>query len=485
MIKIKYGMDGWNAQIAKDFTYESVRLVTQGIATYVKSHNLNQTGIAVGYDNRFLSEEFSMECAEVLIGNGIKVHLFKKPVPIPLLAFAIHKLKLGGGLMVTASHYAPTMNGIRFLTEQAGPAMPYINNEIEQDIDKAFASNKYYQLALEQSKGLDLSEEIELDKEYVQQLLKLSLQDGLKNREQPLKVVIDPMFGSALGYLDKILIDLNCEVKTINNYRDAMFGNTIPSPLDSSLADLKRAVISYKADMGFALDGDGDNYVVVDQNGEVVESRDLTAMLLYYLLKTRSTRGPVCRTIATSHCLDNIARENGLSIIETPVGFSYISEAIQQKSCLLGVEESGGLTVMGHIPYKDGILACLLAAEMLAANEGKTLSDLQNELEVLYGLDSYEQINISSNAVKMTYIKQKLENWNPTVLAGEKVVNSLTTEQDGKKLVLESGNWLLIRASSTEECYRICIEARDGEALQRIREELFTSASFLKEEEDS
>jgi alpha-D-glucose phosphate-specific phosphoglucomutase len=480
MAAVNYGMDGWKAYIAKDFTENSVKKVMQGIAGYIKSNNLSQRGIVVGYDNRFLSEEFAVMAAEVLLGNGIKTHLMTKAAPAPLLSFTIRKQQLGGGVMVTASHHPATMNGLRFIPEDAGPAVSSVVQIIDQYIERAFELDKYYRIDLQEAYSLNLLEDVDLEKEYVALLAKLCHGEVIKNAARPLKVVVDPMYGSTIGYLDKILTELGCEVKVVNNYRDAMFGNIVPIPEDRYLADLKRAVISYQADLGIALDGDGDNYGLISADGEMVATHEFVGLLLHYLLSTRPTRGPVCRTCASSRLLDSVARENGISVIETPVGFSYVSEAMQQKSCILGVEEMGGLTVMGHTPDKDAILAGLLAVEILAAS-GKSMTDLLQEIRDQYGTLAYDRLTIPSSPDKMALVQQKLEKWMPPALAGEKVVQSVFNEE-GKKIILEGGSWILIRPSATTANYRIYLEADRYERLQEIRAALFEAAGFLEED---
>jgi phosphomannomutase len=353
---------------------------------------------------------------------------------------------------------------------------------IGQNIERAFATDKCYRLDLQEAYGLNLLEDADLDKEYIQHLLKLCHVDTIKQAARPLKVVVDPMYGSAAGYLDRILPDLGCEVKAVNNYRDALFGSIVPVPEDDYLADLKRAVVSYKADLGFALDGDGDNYGVVSEDGEVVALHEFAGLLLHYILHSRAARGPVCRTSATSRLLDSVARENGVSVIETPVGFSYISEAMRQKSCILGVEETGGLAVMGHMPHKDALLVCLLALEALAASPGKSLSELLADIRAQYGLYVYERVSLPSSPEKIALVQPRLEKWTPSILAGEKVVYSTFTEAEGKRVLLESGGWILVRPSATTANYRIYLESAHEGRLQEIKEALFETAGFLKED---
>jgi len=470
MSTIKFGTDGWRAVIARDFTFANCRLVAQGIAGYVKSVNLAKKGIVIGYDNRFMSPDFARECARVLLGNGIKVYLMSRPVPTPVTAFAIQVKETGGAIMITASHNPPEYNGIKFIPEYAGPALPDVTDAIEKEIQHVIDSGKVYELALDEAAQFDLFEEIEVDDEYQAQLLKLTQADAFK--KHPIRVVVDPMFGAGIGYLDKILSQLGCEVFPINNHRDTLFGGSLPEPTDANLADLKRAVTSYKADIGLALDGDADRFGIIDHEGQFISANRFMALLLEHLLNTRQFRGPVARSIATTHMLDRIARKNGLSAMETPVGFKYIGQCLREKGCMLGGEESGGLSILGHIPEKDGILACLLAAEMVAHN-GKNLTELENELIEKYGTMFSRRLDVKINPADKPAVLAKLDEYRPKSLAGITVGSISSLE--GLKIVLEDGSWVLIRPSGTEPLFRIYVETSQEEQLPSLQKEVLQS----------
>lgn len=464
---IKFGTDGWRAVVAEDFTFANCRAVAQGIAAYVNSRNLAKKGVIIGYDNRFMSERFARECGKVLAGNGIKVYMAKKAMPTPVTAFAIRVLDAAGAVMITASHNPPEYNGIKFIPEYAGPAMPEVTDIIEQQLNRVLDTGKVYELSVAEAERLELWQEIEMEESYMEHVLGLVNRDFFAHRL--FKVVVDPMYGAGIGYLDKILEKLGCEVRTINNYRDPLFGGSMPEPIDRILGTLKRAVTTYGADIGLALDGDADRFGIVDEKGQFVSANELMYLLLLHLLKTRTYKGPVARTVATTHMLDKIARKFGLAVIETPVGFKYIGECLREKGCLIGGEESGGLSIFGHVPEKDGILACLLAAEMLAAS-GKTISELKAEVEAEYGLLVSRRIDIKVGEQEKARVMQDINDYMPKLVAGIKVeeVNII----DGKKFLLEDGSWLLIRASGTEPLFRIYFEAESEEKLKQMQDEV-------------
>jgi alpha-D-glucose phosphate-specific phosphoglucomutase len=440
--------------MAEDFTFANVRLLTQGIANYLKNNNLIKKGIVVGYDNRFQSEQFAAESARVLTGNGIRVSLIKRSSPTPLAAHAIRANLAGGAIMLTASHNPPEYNGIKFIPEYAGPALPDVTAAIEEEVKRIQEGGKVYELDLMKAVELDLLKEIDMDRDYINQLLRIINPELFKNRV--LKIVVNPMYGSGSGYLDRILTELGCEVRTINNYRDPLFGGSVPEPTDALLSDLKRSVLTYNADLGLALDGDADRFGIIDKDGEFIAPNQFACILLDHILNTHTFRGPVCRSLTTTHNLDRIARQNGLSVIETPVGFKYISECLREKGCIIGVEESGGLSLFGHVPEKDGILACVLAAEILALT-GKSLKELNQEITAKYGLMQGERVDIRVACREKERILADLKVYEPKTLAGVKVDEF--NEIDGKQIILEDGSWLLIRPSGTESLIRIYVEA--------------------------
>jgi alpha-D-glucose phosphate-specific phosphoglucomutase len=475
MAPIKFGTDGWRAIIARDFTFANCRAVTQGIASYINYHSLGKKGIVIGYDNRFMSEDFARECARVLVGNGIKVFLLRKATPTPVTAFTVREKDTSGAIMITASHNSHYYSGVKFIPEYAGPALPDVTDAIEEEVNRVINEGKIYELNLSEAAQLGLFEECEIEHEYTNHLLKVIKCEYFD--QKPLKVVINPMFGAGIGYLDHILSDLGCEVRTINNYRDTLFGGVLPEPTDNNLSDLKRVVLAYEADLGLALDGDADRFGIIDSNGEFINANQFMSILLNHLLKTRSFRGPVCRSLATTHMLDRIARKNGLNVIETPVGFKYIGQALRENACMLGGEESGGLSIFGHIPEKDGILACLLAAEMVAYS-GQTISELSSELMEEYGQVYSRRTDIEVGWDEKEMIHDKMANYSPKSIAGLKV-DSLS-RVEGTKIVLEDGSWVLVRPSGTEPLFRLYVEASDKGMMEAIQEEVGLNLGLIK-----
>lgn len=453
---IKFGTDGWRDIMADQFTFANVKNVTQGIAAHMNARNLGKRGVVVGYDNRFLSEEFAAAVASVFTGNGIKVFLPARPLPTPVTAFAVRALNAGGAVMITASHNPPTYNGLKFIPEYAGPALPDVTDDIEKEVARVFEGSRVYELPAAEAKKLGLIETVSVDDAYIKHLKSLVNLDKLADRR--LKVAVDPMFGAGLGYLERILGEAGCTVTAIQNYRDPLFGGSMPEPTDAMLGGLKKTVAETQAELGLALDGDADRFGVVDDAGRYMSPNKVLSLLLWNLLASRTYRGPVVRTLATTHLLDRIAADAGLPVIETPVGFKYIGQAMREKGCLIGGEESGGMTVQGHIPEKDGILAGLLVAEA-AARTGQGVAELYRGVEEQFGRAISERLDIHYENAERDAILTRIKDYRPTQVAGI-AVDSIST-LEGKKVLLKDGSWLLIRASGTEPLIRLYAETGD------------------------
>lgn len=467
MTRIKFGTDGWRDIIANNFTFANVRVVVQGIASYMNNHQLGKRGLVIGYDNRFLSRDFAKTACSVLAGNGIRVYMPEKSLPTPATAYAVRLHKAGGAIMITASHNPPQYSGLKFIPEYAGPALPDITDEIEKEIRRVIEGGRIYELSPEEADELGLITRLDVDESYIIHLQKLVNLKEISG--QPPTVVVDPMFGAGIGYLEKVLQEAGYQVVAINNHRDPLFGGSMPEPTDQLLGDLKAAVLSHGAILGLALDGDADRFGVVDDRGQYWSPNRILYLLLQHILQTRSIRGPVARTLATTHLLDRVAEANGLAVLETPVGFKYIGQCLREKGCIMGGEESGGMSILGHVPEKDGILAGLLVAEMLAMS-GKTLSGIHQDFVDEYGNMDSERLDVRYNEKDREQVLASLKEFRPRQIAGIAVES--ISEREGKKILLEDSSWVLIRASGTEPVFRIYVEAPDMDRLRTIQTEV-------------
>jgi len=454
MYEIKFGTSGWRGILAEDFTLANVRVVTQAIADHLREAGEANKGVVVGHDSRFFGERFARETARVLAGAGVPVFLCNRDTPTPVIAFEILRRGAAGGINFTASHNPHEYNGIKFSSGWGGPALPETTDDIERRANAMLGEVCYRDMPLDQAVRAGLVAEIDPMPAYLEALR--GKVDLAAIGRSGLTLLVDPMYGAGRGYLDTLLVEAGVMVQTINNHRDPYFGGLPPDPSKTHLNDLiTRVKNDPTVALGLAIDGDADRYGIIDADGSFIEPNYILALLYDYLLRRRGEKGDAARSVATSHFLDAVALHHGFRVRETPVGFKYIGEFIRDNQIVIGGEESAGLTVRGHVPDKDGILACLLVAEMVAV-EGRSLGELLADLYGRVGEIHTTRQNLRlSPQLEAGYAARMAAL--PSTLAGRKVHQVITL--DGIKLLLEGGSWVLFRKSGTEPVVRVYAEA--------------------------
>ena len=454
---IRFGTSGWRSIIADEFTYENVRLVVESICAYLKqSSDENLQTVIVGYDSRFMGENFAEVASLILKRNGFRVLLCKTPTPTPTISNAIRIEKAAGGINFTASHNPPEYQGIKFSTADGAPALPEITKRIEDFI----ALN----LPAKTLPGGTI-ESYDAQTDYLDDL-KTKIRFDLIAQAKG-KYGFDALWGTGRGYLDKILRDHDLEVETIHDWRDVTFGGRSPEPSEDHLDELREAVLTKKLTLGLACDGDADRFGIVDANGKFITPNELVALLSDYLAESRGWTEGVARSVATSHLIDRVATHRGLKLYETPVGFKYIGELINEDKIILGGEESAGLSIKGHYPEKDGILACLLAAEAVAVR-GKSLTEQLEELYRQVGKLESGKIGVKLTDEIAVDLKEKLLQ-EPTDIGGRKIEK--VNRMDGVKFIFADQSWMLLRPSGTEPLVRIYAESENREDLEVLLEQ--------------
>jgi len=462
---IKFGTSGWRGFIAEDFTFAGVRAVSQAIGEYVlaQESGAKSRGIVVGYDTRFLSEGFAAEAARTLATQGISVLLCERDTPTPVIAYEILRRQAAGGIIITASHNPPEWNGVKFSAAWGGPALPAATREIEGRANALLSDQSGAGIPLPKAEARGLLQRIDPRRSYLDRLRVLV--DLERIRRAHLKVVMDPLYGSARGYLDELLREAGCEVTILHDWRDPYFGGRPPEPSADGLRELASRVVETRAHLGLATDGDADRFGLLDADGSFLEPNYFLGLLLSHLVRARGWQGGVGRSVATSHLVDAVAKQLGIPVFETPVGFKYVGELIAQDKLVLGGEESAGLSVKGHVPEKDGILACLLAAEMVATHGGDRLVALLKALYAEVGTILTRRLNYHLDPGAVETLRARLSE-PPKRLTGREVaqVNRL----DGVKMLLEDGSWLLLRPSGTEPVVRLYAEASTEQQLEAL-----------------
>ena len=448
---IVFGTDGWRAVVERDFTEKNVERVTLAIGKYVADSFGFNKPILIGCDPRNKADTFSLQCAELLKNKGFNVFYSSRVVPTPVLAYNA-LAQNACAIMFTASHNPPEYLGMKFIPDYAGPATSDITDEIVLNIDKEFEgkaggslhkidfANKYY--------------------EHLKTIIDYDLVRTLKTN-----IIFDGLYSASIGYFDKILDNENISYTSLHMYHDKDFGGGMPDPKPAFLKELISKVKAEPNSVGLANDGDADRFGVINERGEYVSPNEIIAILLKHLLK-KGLQGAVVKTVGSSLLIDRIAEKLNVPVIETAVGFKHVGEAMRKNKVIIGGEESGGLSIQGHIPEKDGLLANLLVLEAMASS-GKPLTDLQEEIYELAGCRFYtHRIDLKlDNREEIKTIIEKAKNLKSIA---EYKVTSVDTK-DGVKLMLGETTKLLVRPSGTEPLLRIYFETDSMEKLNKIK----------------
>ncbi len=466
---IKFGTDGWRAVLAEDFTFANVERVAQGYADYIhQQKSLTQTPsgadtdlplIIVGYDQRFLSENFASRVAEVLTGNKIKVYLFNEAAPTPLVSWAVRETGAAGGVVITASHNPPLFNGFKIKAPWGGSATPETTGEVERLIDSRPPQRADFNSVAQN----ELDATVASYRRQVATYVDLDKIRALKSR-----VVVDPMHGSGGHWVESFLTGGALEVETIRAARDVLFGGVAPEPIDRNFAPLKKRVSETGALVGLATDGDADRVGAVNERGETMTMHEVVPLILLHLARQRGMSGSIVRTFSQSVLLKRIAAAHNLKLYETPIGFKYVAELMLRENILIGAEESGGIGVSGHIPERDGILNSLLFLETIAI-AGKTPSELVREMHREFGEFYFGRRDLHLEVARGVALVQTLASQPPQSVAGQNVESVETL--DGTKLIFQDESWLLFRQSGTEPVLRIYAEATSIALMEMLLEQ--------------
>lgn len=462
---IRFGTDGWRAVISETFTFNNLRLVAQAIADFVREESSNTPTLVIGFDTRFLSDRYAAEVARVMAANKIKTWLARADTPTPAVSYAIVHKEATAGVMITASHNAPRYNGLKLKTAYGGSASPDQSRRIEQllerNLQRAHGPNL---MDLEQAISDKVIQKFDPTWAYYEHLSTLVDLDCISSGE--LRVVADGMYGAGRGIIGEVLARGRTRVQNIRHEMNPGFGGIHPEPIERHLGLLMSTIQSGHWDIGLATDGDADRIGAVDAEGNFVDPHRIFALVLRYLIEKRGWTGKVVRTVSTTRMIDRIAQAHGLQLVETPVGFNHISALMLDNGVLMGGEESGGMSIKGHIPEGDGILMGLLILEVMA-DAGAPLHELVDDLVKQYGPAYYRRVDMKlARPVAKAQLVQQLSGDAPARIDGVSVEDVQTT--DGVKYYLNDGSWLLIRPSGTEPVLRVYAEAPDADRVTAL-----------------
>ncbi|MBM3821527.1 MAG: phosphoglucomutase/phosphomannomutase family protein [Verrucomicrobia bacterium] len=464
---IKFGTSGWRGLIARDFTFSNLRLAAQGVADYL-CEELRREGseifgrkpvVILGHDTRFLGRDFTLAAAEVLAKSGLIPWLCERDAPTPVIAHTIRDRRAIGGINMTASHNPAEYQGLKFSTSNGAPANPEATRRIEALIEKRAGEGWSLDAAVI---GTFTCKTIDPLPRYFHQIRKLVDFEAI--RRARMKIAVELMYGTGRGYLDRLLEEAGAQVTTFHNELNPLFGGHHPEPNSEGMEEVRRFVRSGKAVIGLGLDGDADRFGIVDRDGTWLTPNQILALALYHLKKNRGWTGAVVRTVPTSHQVDAVASMLGVKLHETPVGFKYIGALMESEPIIVGGEESGGLSVKGHVPEKDGVLACLLMAE-LVATEKKPLGAILKWISKTAGEFHTDRINVKIPPDRKEALLKRLALGLDKI--GKLPVQKFITT-DGFKFLLPDGEWVAFRASGTEPLIRCYLEARSAAGLKQL-----------------
>lgn len=448
---IKFGTGGWRAIIGDEFTKENIRLLAKAMCDKMKAEGVADK-MVIGYDRRFLSKEAMQWAAEVFAAEGITALLVNKSSPTPLIMFYTMKYNLPYGMMVTASHNPAIYNGIKVFTKGGRDADEQQTADIERYVAK-LQPDDVKGMEYDKALALGLIQEIYPLNEYLDNII--AAVDMQAIRDAGLRVALDPMYGVSETSLKTILLTARCDMHTIHDRHDTLFGGKLPAPTATTLRGLQTCVLDNNCDIGIATDGDADRIGVIDDTGRFLHPNDILVLLYYYLVKFKGWHGPVVRNLATTHMLDKVAERFGEKCYEVPVGFKYISAKMTETDAIIGGESSGGLTVKGHINGKDGVYAAALLVEMIAVT-GKKLSRIYKDIEAECGSIFMEERDYKFSREKKAEMQQMLmqDKKLPELPFAIRQVSYM----DGCKVYFENGGWVVARFSGTEPLLRIFCE---------------------------
>lgn len=461
---IRFGTDGWRAIIAKDFTFDNLARVAYGVARYLKQKHPERKNMYVGFDRRFLSEEFAQMVASIYAFEGFDVFLTKTYCPTPVLSFKANQdPKAIGATIITASHNPPIYNGFKFKEFYGCSALQATTDgfekAIEEVVDFSVPCEKVFQGYLKNNK----IKRVDLMDTYRTALFKHI--DTQKIKKAGFRVAVDCMYGSGSMFFREILESLDIETLEIHAEENPGFCGVAPEPVEKNLKILSNIVKEHHLSCGFATDGDGDRLGAVDEHGNAFTTQMILSCVYWHWLKNKKKPWNIARSVSTTKMVDLIAEKYGQICIETPVGFKYIADQMVQGKAQIGGEESGGVGIEGYIPERDGIFTALMLLELMAFEE-KSLHEIY--AQICEEIRPYQFVRLDlhvENEIMVASMKRLQDN--PPNQWLDREIDWIQTI-DGFKFYMKDGSWLLIRPSGTEPVFRIYAEAENLQACHML-----------------
>ncbi len=458
MEKIKFGTDGWRAVIAREFTVENVARVSLAISIWLQSR-FQEPVVVVGHDCRFGGEMFANTVAKVLALKGIKVKLAPDFVSTPMVSNGVVLLEASLGILITASHNSYEYNGLKVKGSYGGPLFDLDLKNIE-DLISEDNEISLDNISWEEQLEHGLIEFVDLEDLYIKHIRQSFDLSIIKDSD--LKLAFDPMFGSGQRVLKKLLPAVKCH----NCRVDPFFNGIAPEPLQHNLIDFSEKIRkTWNVDAGLAVDGDADRIAMIDHEGNYIDSHHILLLLIHYLAGYKKLKGKIVTGFSSTVKVEKLAEHYGLSVQRVKIGFKQIAEIMLKEDVLVGGEESGGISIAGNIPERDGIWMGLAIWQYMAES-GKSISKLIDEIYKITGKFSYARQDLRIERDLKSRIIRKCNEGEFTHF-GEFKVSKIET-LDGWKYFFNDSEWFMIRLSGTEPLLRTYAEAENEEKVQKL-----------------
>ena len=463
---IKFGTDGWRGVIAADFTFERVAMLAP-IAAQVLAENYGDTAsnrtVIVGYDRRFMAEDFAKLTAEAVQSAGFDVLLSECFAPTPAFSWAAKAHHALGAIVMTASHNPAAYLGLKVKSAFGGSVPPEITEQIEAKIGQSLPS-------VEPGKLEKFNPWASYCQGLQQKVNVAAIREAIASDQ--LKVYVDVMHGAAATGLERLL---GCPVEEINSNRDPLFDGGAPEPLPKYLPDFFRAIKAGAKQypdsirVGLVFDGDSDRIAGADAEGNFLSSQVLIPILIEHLAERKGFSGEIVKTVSGSDLIPRLAQSYGRSVFETPIGYKYIGDRMLQAEVMIGGEESGGIGYGTHIPERDALLSALYVLEAVV-EAGEDLGAIYKRLQQKTNFTAqYDRIDLPlANMDVRAKLLERLRNETPQEVAGMPVVDCL--DVDGYKFRMDDNTWLLIRFSGTEPVLRLYCQAPTMPEVRKVLE---------------
>jgi len=458
MDKIKFGTDGWRGVIADQFTVANVAKLTNAAAIWLLN-KFREPEVIVGYDTRFQGNLFAETAAKVLASKGIRVRLSDSFVSTPMVSLAVREWKASLGIMITASHNNFNYNGFKLKGSYGGPLLADDLKNIE-DLISVENNPDMELLKWEQFIEQELIRYADLEALYIKQINNYFDIESI--RDSGIKTGFDAMYGSA----QKVIGSLIPEAKLFHCEHDPTFGQIPPEPLEKNLQELLSYMRSSKnLDVALAVDGDGDRIALVNKGGQYIDSHTIILILIHYLANYRKMKGKVVTGFSSTARVEKLSRHYDLEVMRVPIGFKDICRVMLSEDILVGGEESGGISIKGYLPERDGIWMGLTILQFMAET-GKSLDTILEEIFKITGRFHCLRRDIQIPKDKRSKImdvcyKGEIESF------GRFNVSRIEA-LDGIKFFFSEDEWVMIRISGTEPVLRTYSESANRETAEEI-----------------